>query len=257
MSQPVWTCKCCSVIFAEKVDFESHRKECIKKGKACPRCSELFTQVGLDFHLNKSICGLRKYDVKDLHTWATEVNDRRITVLVKDYHKKIMDAVEDGKFSIRLTFIYPVMYPDDSLLVRTDALSRIVSELKNLFTNVNITSNLIQNFIDVTWIKPKSWFESSYGDIPEKFLTLPELVETDAVKERTDTIKKQMSELSGKFTTGFKNVTSILGKARKGKSELIDAYIKESQGDSSTIIFTVPVGDEKEEQQEEQEDNYS
>ncbi len=245
------------MIFAEKVDFESHRKECIKKGKACPRCSELFTQVGLDFHLNKSICGLRKYDVKDLHTWATEVNDRRITVLVKDYHKKIMDAVEDGKFSIRLTFIYPVMYPDDSLLVRTDALSRIVSELKKLFTNVNITSNLSQNFIDVAWTKPKSWSESCYDDFPEKFLTLPELVETDVIKENADTVKKQMSEISSKSRTGFKNVTSILGKARMGKSAFLNSFFSESQGDSSTIIFTVPVGDEKEEQQEEQEDNYS
>jgi len=241
------------VIFAEKVDFESHRKECINKGKACPRCSELFTQVGLDFHLNKSICGLRKYDVKDLHTWATEVNDRRITVHVKDYHKKIMDAVDDGKFTIRLTFIYPVMYPDDSLLVRTDALSRIVSELKKLFTNVNITSNLIQNFIDVTWTKPKSWYESCYDDLPEKFLTLPELGETDVIKEHTDTFKKRMSEISSKPRTGFKNVTSIIGKARMGKSTFLNAYISRLQGDNSTV----PVSDEKEEQQEKQEYDYS
>jgi molybdopterin/thiamine biosynthesis adenylyltransferase len=149
------------------------------------------------------------------------------------------------------------MYPDDSLLVRTDALSRIVSELKKLFTNVNITSNLIQNFIDVAWTKPNPWVACSYDDLPEKLLSLPELGETDVIKENADTVKKQMSELSSKFTTGFKNVTSILGKKRVGKSALIDAYIKESQGDSSTIIFTVPVGDEKEEQQEQQEDDYS
>ena len=243
MSQPVWTCKCCSVIFTERVDFEKHREECIKRGKPCPRCLELFTQVGLDFHLNKSICGLRKYDVKDLHTWASDVNDRRITVLVKDYHKKIMDAVEDGKFTIRLTFIYPVMYPDDSLLVRTDALSRIVSELKNLFTNVNITSSLIQNFIDVAWTKPKPWSESSYGDIPEKFLTLPELVETDAVK-------KQMTKIYLTVPGTSKKVTSILGKARMGKSAFLNAFFSEPQGDNSKV----PLGDEE---QQEQEDDFS
>ena len=251
MSNPVWTCKCCSVIFAERVDFAKHREECIKRGKPCPRCLELFTQVGLDFHLNKSICGLRKYDVKDLHTWATEVNDKRISVIVKDYHKKILEAVANGKFTIRLTF----MYPDDSQLARADALSRMVSELKKLFTNVDITPDHLGTFIDVAWTKPKSWSEYFYDDIPEKFLTIPELVETDAVKEHTDAIKKQMSELSGKFTTGFKNVTSILGKARKGKSALIDAYIKESQGDSSTV----PVDDEdkQQEQEQEQEDDYA
>lgn len=240
MSHPVWTCKCCSVIFTERVDFEKHREECIKRGKPCPRCSELFTEVGLNLHLIKSICGLRIYDAKDLRIWATEVNDKRISVLVKDYHKKIMDAVEDGKFTIRLTFIYPVMYPDDSLLVRTDALSRIVSELKNLFTNVNITSSLIQNFIDVAWTKPKPWSESSYGDdIPEKCLTLPELVETDAVK-------KQMTKIYLTVPRTSKKVTSILGKARMGKSAFLNSLISESQGDSSAV----PVSDEDEQQED-------
>jgi len=226
MSQPVWTCKCCSVIFAERMDFERHREECIKGGKACPRCLELFTEVGMDFHLNKSICGLQKYDVKDLYTWATEVNDRRISVLVKDYHKKIMDAVEDGKFTIRLTFIYPVMYPDDSLLVRTDALSRIVSELKKLFTNVNITSNLIQNFIDVTWTKPKSSYE---------FKTLSELVTPDVIKEQPEAIKKQMSEICRTVPV------SLLGKARMGKSTFLNSFFSESESNNSKV----PVSNEE------------
>jgi hypothetical protein len=208
------------------MDFKKHREECIKKGNACPRCSEIFTQVGLDFHLNKSICGLRKYDLKDLHTWATEVNDRRITVLVKDYHKKIMDAVEDGKFTIRLTFIYPVMYPEDSQLVRTDALSRIVSELKKLFTNVNITSSLIQNFIDVTWTKPKRWCD----DFPNELTCLPELVEKEA-------IKKQMREIT---------LSPRTGKERMGKSTFLNAFFSESSGDNSKV----PVSDEKEAQEE-------
>jgi hypothetical protein len=200
------------------MDFERHREECIKGGKACPRCLELFTEVGLDFHLNKSICGLRKYDVKDLHTWATEVNDRRITALVKDYHKKIMDAVEDGKFTFRLTFIYPVMYPDDSLLVRTNALSRIVYELKNLFTNVNITSSLIQNFIDVTWTKPTSW----HDDMPNALYSLPEMVETSS-------------------RTGFKYGNSVLGKARMGKSTFLNSFFSESESNNSKV----PVSNEE------------
>ena len=240
MAQPVWTCKCCSVIFAERADFEKHREDCIKRGKPCPRCSELFTDVGLNLHLIKSICGLRKYDGKDLHTWATDVNDRRITVLVKDYHKKIMDAVEDGKFTIRLTFIYPVMYPDDSLLVRTDALSRIVSELKNLFTNVNITSSLIQNFIDVAWPKPKSfgkfWADAAkacYDDLPEKFLILPEMVETDGLKFPS---------------IGLKNLS--FGKARMGKSTFLNALLSGSSVHNSTV----PVSDEKQAQEKEEQE---
>ena len=257
MSQPVWTCTCCSVIFAKRVDFERHRKECIKGGKTCPRCFELFTQVGLDFHLNKSICGLPKYDVKDLHTWATEVNDRRITVLVKDYHKKIMDAVDDGKFTIRLTFIYPVMYPEDSQLVRTDALSRIVSELKDLFTNVNIASSLIQNFIDVTWTESKS----CYHDIPEKFLTLPELYASDA---QTEAINSKSVEYIKQGKQEMREICSKAGKpgkARMGKSALIHAYMLESRGDNSTVPVahilesrgdnsTVTVSDEKQAQEE-------
>lgn len=226
MSHPVWTCKCCSVIFAERADFEKHREDCIKRGKPCPRCSELFTDVGLNLHLIKSICGLRKYDVKDLHTWATEANDRRISVYVKDSHKKILDAVENGKFTIRLTFMDP------------DAISRMVSELKKLFTNLEITSDRLGTFIDVAWAKPKSFGEfwadaakACYDDLPEKCLTLPEMVETDALKFPR---------------TGLKNVT--FGKARMGKSTFLNALLSGSSVDNSTV----PVSDEKQAQEEEE-----
>ena len=234
MSQPVWTCKCCLVIFAERADFEKHRDECIKRGKPCPRCSELFTDVGLNLHLIKSICGLRKYDVKDLHTWATDANDRRISVYVKDAHKKILDAVENGKFTIRLTFTDP------------DALSRMVSELKKLFTNVEITPDRLGTFIDVAWAKPKSFGEfwtdaakasyddaakASYDDLPEKFLILPEMGETDALKFPS---------------TGLKNVT--FGKARMGKSTFLNALLSGSPVDNSTVL----VSDEEQAQEKEQ-----
>jgi len=139
----------------------------------CPSCLKLFTDVGLNLHLIKSICGLRKYDIKDIYTWATDANDKRITVLVKDYHKNILDAVENGKFTTRLTF----MYPDDSQLVRADALSRIVSELKMLFTNVDITPDHLGTFIDVCWSKSvfsRALLFKEEGDFPNSLKSLPE-----------------------------------------------------------------------------------
>jgi len=234
MSHPVWTCKCCSVIFAERVDFERHREECTKRGKACPRCSELFTDVGLNLHLIKSICGLRKYDVEDLRTWANEVNDRRISVCVKDYHKQILDAVTDGKFTIRL----PFNYTDDNRQARTDALSKIVSELKKLFTNVVITPDHLGAFIDVAWTKPKRWCLT-----PDELTCLPELVETHAIKE-------QMREITLSPRTGFKCGTSLLGKARMGKSTFLNALMSES----SDVNYKVPVSDVKHAQEEEEEE---
>jgi hypothetical protein len=237
MSHPVWTCKCCSVIFAERADFEKHREDCIKRAKACPRCSELFTDVGLNLHLIKSICGLRKYDVKDLHTWATEVNDRRIKVYVKDAHKKILDAVENGKFTIRLTFMDP------------DAISRMVSELKKLFTNVEITPDRLGTFIDVAWPKPKSFGEfwanaakACYDDLPEKFLIVPEIGETDAIPEMVETNALKFPR------TGLKNVT--FGKARMGKSTFLNALLSGSSVDNSTVPVSDKQAQEKEEQGE-------
>ena len=231
MSQPVWTCKCCSDIFAERLDFDAHKEECIKRGKVCPRCSELFTEVGLNFHLINSLCGLRKYNVIDLHTCASEVNDKRISVIVKDYHKKIVTAAMDGKFKTRLGFIYP----DDNQVARADALSRMVSELKKLFTNVDITPDHLGTFIDVSWLgsafhmalfkeglqKNINHSKGDDDDFPNTLKTLPELGAAEI-------------DISSPIT-GFKNI-SLLAKARMGKSAFLNVFMSDSlwQGDNHT-----------------------
>jgi hypothetical protein len=95
------------------------------------------------------MCGLRRYHVEDLYAWSAEVNKKRITVLVKEYHRNIMAAVANGRFSTRLSF----MYSDDDKTVRTDAISKIVTELKNLFAEIDIKADHVGNFIDVSWNK--------------------------------------------------------------------------------------------------------
>jgi hypothetical protein len=162
----------------------------------------------MDFHLIKSICGLRKYDVEDLRTWANEVNDRRISVRVKDYHKQVLDAVTDGKFTIRL----PFNYPDDNIQVRADALSKVVSELKKLFTNVGVTPDHLGTFIDVAWTKPKRWCD----DFPNDLTCIPEFVETDAIKKE----KKDIYFYS--------SLSLRTGKKRMGKSAFLNALMSES-----------------------------
>jgi hypothetical protein len=211
------------------MDFETHRKDCIKRGKACPRCSELFTEVGLEFHLINSICGLQRYDVIYLCTRATEVNDKRISVLVKDYYKKILDAVENGKFTIRLTFVYP----DDSQLVRADALSRMVSELKKLFTNVDIKADHLGSFIDVSWNKSAFYMacvrdsivsqkniNQTIGDdddLPDAFKTLPEKKD-----EVLHGIKKEFQAVMSKTIS------------KKTKDAIWEKYIGSNQLPAST-----------------------
>lgn len=147
-----WTCKCCTVIFAERADFDKHKMECVKRATAsttCTKCGDVFVSVGFTAHLAESICGLRHYDVEDLYTWAADVNKKRVAVLVKEYHRNIMTAVANGRFSTRLSF----MYADDDKTVRADAISKIVSELKRLFPNVDIKADHVGNFIDVSWNK--------------------------------------------------------------------------------------------------------
>lgn len=214
MSHPVWTCKCCSVVFALPLDFETHRKECIKKGKACPRCSELFTEVGLEFHLINSICGLQRYDVIYLCTRATEMNDKRISVLVKDYHRKILEAVENGKFTIRLTFIYP----DDSQLVRADALSRMVSELKKLFTSVDIKADHLGTFIDVSWNK-SAFYMACVRDSNVSQKNVNTIGDDDDLPDALKTLPEKNDELLHGFTKKVKAIS------KKTKDAIWEKYI--------------------------------
>lgn len=144
-----WTCKCCTVIFAERADFDRHRTECIKRGSICGKCLDAFTPIGLTAHLDKSVCGLRSYNVKDLYMWAKEVNDQRVMVLVKEYHRNILNAVANGRFSTRLNFVCADNNPD----VRQRILSRVVEELKRLFVDVEIKPDDAGKRIDVSWSK--------------------------------------------------------------------------------------------------------
>ena len=185
--------------------------QCIKRGKECYRCLELFTDVGLNLHLSESKCGLRKYDVEDLRTWATEVNDKRMSVLIKDYHTKIVAAAMHGNFKIRLDF----NYLDDNQVTPADALSKLIYELKKLFTNVEITPDHLGSFIDVAWTIPKPW----------PHITLQEL-EVYNFKER---MSKRVSDLS-----------RSLPKTSK-KTVFINELFSESPGDNSKV----PVSDEK------------
>ena len=144
-----WTCKCCTVIFAERADFDRHRTDCIKRGSVCGKCLDAFTPAGLTAHLDKSVCGLRSYNVKDLYIWAKEVNDQRVMVLVKEYHRNILNAVANGRFRTHLNFVCADNNPD----VRQRILARVIEELKCLFVDVEIKPDDTGKRIDVAWTK--------------------------------------------------------------------------------------------------------
>lgn len=180
-----WTCKCCTVIFAERADFDRHRTDCIKRGSICGKCLDAFTPAGLTAHLDKSVCGLRSYNVKDLYMWAKEVNDQRVMVLVKEYHRNILNAVANGRFSTRLHFVCADNNPD----VRQRILARVVEELKCLFVDVEIKPDDTGKRIDVAWTKDifikvkirddysSAWSAAASGILPEThdevFASLP------------------------------------------------------------------------------------
>lgn len=144
-----WTCKCCTVIFAERADFDRHRTDCIKRGSVCGKCLDAFTPAGLTAHLDKSVCGLRSYNVKDLYMWAKDVNDQRVMVLVKEYHRNILNAVANGRFRTHLNFVCADNNPD----VRQRILARVIEELKCLFVDVEIKPDDAGKRIDVSWSK--------------------------------------------------------------------------------------------------------
>jgi hypothetical protein len=142
-----WTCKCCTVIFAERADFDRHKTDCINRGTACAKCNDVFISAGLKVHLENSICGLRQYNIKDLYSWAKEVNEQRIHLLVKEYHWNIMNAVAKGRFGIRLHFIYA----DSDPVVRQGILAKVIENLQTLFAHVEIKADDKGKCINVAW----------------------------------------------------------------------------------------------------------
>lgn len=144
-----WTCKCCTVIFAERADFDRHTTDCIKRGTVCTKCDDVFISAGLKVHLENSICGLRQYNIKDLYSWAKEVNEQRVHLLVKEYHWNIMNAVAKGRFGIRLHFIYA----DSDPVVRQRILAKVIENLQTLFAHVEIKADDKGKCIDVAWDK--------------------------------------------------------------------------------------------------------
>lgn len=218
-----WTCKCCTVIFAERADFDKHKTECraIASTK-CTKCGESFKSAGYTAHLAESICGLRSYDVEDLYDWASEVNKKRLTVLVKEYHRNIMAAVANGRFCTRLPFIYA----DDKQSVRDGAMSSIVSELKKLFAYADIKADDVGNFIDVAWgktaafcagIKKSSFFKAVDSEVPKKELIIDdtghwvntEEPKTKMVEQMKMDFKKRMAEVPVVRHSSKKALTSI------------------------------------------------
>ena len=106
-----------------------------------------------------------------------------------------MTAVANGRFSTRLSF----MYADDDKTVRADAISKIVTELKNLFAEIDIKADHVGNFIDVSWNKTAlyiSIMRGSSADSTKSIVTTKEDLEDytalwraaahDAVPEKGD-----------------------------------------------------------------------
>jgi hypothetical protein len=162
-----WTCKCCTVIFAERADFDRHTTDCINRGTACAKCNDVFISAGLKVHLENSICGLRQYNIKDLYSWAKEVNEQRVHLLVKEYHWNIMNAVAKGRFGIRLHFIYA----DSDPVVRQRILAKVIENLQTLFAHVEIKADDKGKCIDVAWDKDAC--DRVYSVEPEKNVIVP------------------------------------------------------------------------------------
>lgn len=236
-----WTCKCCTVIFAERADFDKHKTECraIASTK-CTKCGESFKSTGYTAHLADSICGLRSYDVEDLYYWASEVNKKRLTVLVKEYHRNIMAAVANGRFCTRLPFIYA----DDKQSVRDGAMSSIVSELKKLFADVDIKVDQVGNFIDVAWtktavfcsgIKKNSFFKAVDSEGPKKDLITDDKepwvdfwqrVNTEETEPKTKTVEqtKMAEQMKMDFKKRMAEVPVVRHSSKKALTSINEMY---------------------------------